>query len=231
MRRHVQEVAHRQHAALVRRLGAQLEHDADHGLRPERDGDERARREPALELGRDDVVEGAAEGAGAHEREDGGVAHATPPSSRRRGSALEAGGGAQRCGLVGALPREVVVVAAEVAVGGGLLVDRTPQVEIAQDRRRAQVEVLADEPLDDGRCRPSRCPRSRPSRRPGAPRRWRRRPGARSARRGRRRRRSWRRSGPRRRRSGRPCSGPCPRRRRRRAERRRRRCRRRSCGR
>ena len=61
-----------------------------------------------------------------------------------RGSTVaEAGGGAERVGLVGALPREVVVVAAEVAVRGGLRVDRPAQVEVAQDRGRAQVEVLA----------------------------------------------------------------------------------------
>ena len=55
---------------------------------------------------------------------------------------------AQRLGLVDALPREVVVVAAEVAVGRGLRVDRAAQVEVAQDRRRAEVEVLAHERLD-----------------------------------------------------------------------------------
>ena len=54
-----------------------------------------------------------------------------------------AGGLAERVGLVGALPREVVVVAAEVAVRRGLRVDRATQVEVAQDRRRAEVEVLA----------------------------------------------------------------------------------------
>src|SRR3954449_7378485 len=71
-----------------------------------------------------------------------------PPwrSLRRRGG--EACGGAQRGGLVGALPREVVVVAPEVAVGGCLAVDRPAEVEVAQDRRRTQVEVLLDERLD-----------------------------------------------------------------------------------
>ena len=43
---------------------------------------------------------------------------------------------------------EVVVVAAEVAVRGGLRVDRAPQVEVAQDRGRTQVEVLLDQLLD-----------------------------------------------------------------------------------
>ena len=41
-----------------------------------------------------------------------------------------------------------MVVAAEVAVRGGLGVDRAAQVEVAQDRGRAQVEVLAHELLD-----------------------------------------------------------------------------------
>ena len=51
-------------------------------------------------------------------------------------------------GLVDPLPREVAVVAAEVAVRRRLREDRPPQVEVAQDRRRAQVEVLAHELLD-----------------------------------------------------------------------------------
>src|SRR5581483_3663950 len=55
---------------------------------------------------------------------------------------------AQRVGLVGALPREVAVFAAEVAVRRGVRVDRPPQVEVAEDRRRPQVEVLAHERLD-----------------------------------------------------------------------------------
>ena len=63
-------------------------------------------------------------------------------------AAGEAGGLAERIGLVGALPREVVVVAAEVAVGGGLRVDRAAQVEVADDRGRPEVEVVADELLD-----------------------------------------------------------------------------------
>ena len=64
-----------------------------------------------------------------------------PPDAGRRalklgGGGLEAGGGAQRVGPVGALPGEVVVLAAEVAVGGGLLEDRPVQVEVAGGRRR-----------------------------------------------------------------------------------------------
>ena len=41
-----------------------------------------------------------------------------------------------------------MVVTAEVAVCRGLRVDRTTQVEVAQDRRGAQVEVLGDQLLD-----------------------------------------------------------------------------------
>ena len=41
-----------------------------------------------------------------------------------------------------------MVVAAEVAVRGGLRVDRAAEVEVAQDRGRPEVEVLADELLD-----------------------------------------------------------------------------------
>src|SRR5579859_2880644 len=66
------------------------------------------------------------------------------------GGLREPGRSAERVGLVGPLPREVAVVAAEVPVRRGLRVDRAAQVEIAQDRGRAQVEVLADE-VDDVR--------------------------------------------------------------------------------
>src|SRR5690606_33571988 len=47
-----------------------------------------------------------------------------------------AGVGAQRVGLVGALPGEVGVVASEMAVGRGLLVDRAQQVEHLHDALR-----------------------------------------------------------------------------------------------
>ena len=46
---------------------------------------------------------------------------------------------------VGLLPRQVEVRAAEVAIGCDLLVDRTPKVQTADDRRRAQVKALADQ--------------------------------------------------------------------------------------
>jgi hypothetical protein len=47
-----------------------------------------------------------------------------------------------QCGsLVDRFPAEFRLVAAEVAVGGGLLVDRAQQVEHLHDALRAQVEV------------------------------------------------------------------------------------------
>src|SRR5919198_858755 len=67
-----------------------------------------------------------------------------------RRARAEARGLAQRLGLVGALPREVVVLAAEVAVGGGLLVDRAVKLEVLPERTRAQVEVPLDQGLDLG---------------------------------------------------------------------------------
>ena len=49
----------------------------------------------------------------------------------------------QRRGLVRALPRELRLIAPEVAVRSGLLVDRAQQIEHLDDAFRAQVEVLA----------------------------------------------------------------------------------------
>src|SRR5260221_11603082 len=66
------------------------------------------------------------------------------------GGVAEACRDAKRLGLVRPLPREVAVVAAEVPVRSGLHVDRTAEIEIAQDRGRAQVEVLVHERLDLG---------------------------------------------------------------------------------
>src|SRR5262249_37173832 len=60
----------------------------------------------------------------------------------------QACGLAQERGLVGALPGEVVVLAAEVAVGGGLLVDRAVELQRLAEGAGAQVEVLVDELLD-----------------------------------------------------------------------------------
>src|SRR4029453_6699415 len=45
----------------------------------------------------------------------------------------------------GVLPGELGLGAAEVAVGGGPLVDRPAEVEVADDRRRAQVEELGQQ--------------------------------------------------------------------------------------
>ena len=140
------------------------------------------------------------------------------------GALAEPGGLAQGVGLAGLLPGEVVVLAAEVAVGGGLLVDRPVQVQLLAEGARTQVEVLVDQLGDAWPSTPSRCRRSRPSPTPGAPRRWRRPPAPRSGRPGRRPPRSWPPSGRRTRRSGPPSTGPCRRRRRRRGGRRRRRC-------
>ena len=74
----------------------------------------------------------------------------------------QAGRGPERLGLVGPLPREVAVVAAEVAVRRGLRVDRPHEVEVADDRAGPEVEVLADELLDPRR---AGSPRSRSTRR------------------------------------------------------------------
>ena len=136
--------------------------------------------------------------------------------SRRGSERTESCRLAQDVGLVRRLPREVVVLAAEVAVGGGLLVDRPVQPQVLAERARAQVEVLVDQRLDPARGRPSRSRTSRPSPTPGARRRSRTRPGPRRGRPGPRRRRSSPRGAPRTPRCGRPSTGPCPRTRRRR---------------
>ena len=132
---------------------------------------------------------------------------------------------------VGALPGEAVldavgVGAAEVAVGRGRLVDRAQQVEVVDDRGRAQVEDLGDRALDlvDGHA--SRCRTSRRTGRPAGPCRWRRRPAPRSGGRGPAATTFLATQRMRRRPSGRPCSGPCRRTRRRRGGPCRRRCRR-----
>ena len=122
---------------------------------------------------------------------------------------LEAGGLAQLGGVVGALPGELRLGAAEVAAVA-VAVDRPAQVEVLDDPARREREVLADQALDlavgngagavgvdvdadrlgdaDG-VGELDLARGRP---------------------GRRRRCSWRRSGPCRRPSGRPSSGSLP---------------------
>ena len=53
-------------------------------------------------------------------------------------------GGAELRHTVGALPGEVRVLTAEVTVGGSFLVNGTAQVQVADDRTRAQVEHALD---------------------------------------------------------------------------------------
>src|SRR3954453_21885598 len=51
----------------------------------------------------------------------------------------------ERRNLVGVLPGELRLVAAEVAVGRGLAIDRAQQVERMDDAFRPQVEMFLDE--------------------------------------------------------------------------------------
>src|SRR2546423_13033284 len=75
------------------------------------------------------------------------------------GRGAQAGGRAQGVGAVGALPGEVGVVAAEVAVRGGLLVDGAVQGELLAERAGAEVEVLGDELGDAAAADPLRAER------------------------------------------------------------------------
>src|SRR5689334_18951609 len=62
--------------------------------------------------------------------------------------AVDPGGLRQRRGPVGPLPREAAVrarLAAEVAVAGGLLVDRAEQVQVLDDPARGERERLTDQ--------------------------------------------------------------------------------------
>src|SRR5207237_8730671 len=61
---------------------------------------------------------------------------------------LKAEGALDVVELGGALPGELLLGAPEVAVGSRALVDRLAQVEVADDRRRAQVEDLLDGAAD-----------------------------------------------------------------------------------
>src|ERR1700685_219786 len=71
---------------------------------------------------------------------------AVPPEGGRARSV--AGGCLQRVGPVGALPGEVRLLAAEVAVGRGLRVDGAKQVQVPDDRGGPQVEHLEYRVLD-----------------------------------------------------------------------------------
>src|SRR5215831_16256031 len=87
----------------------------------------------------------------------GGASGSEPPpvrSNLERGGLLRAlavagggevllGGGLEGLGLVGLLPRELGVLAAEVTVGGRLLVDGAQEVELLDERAGAAVEVGA----------------------------------------------------------------------------------------
>src|SRR5919199_6737234 len=61
---------------------------------------------------------------------------------------LDTGFGGEQVGFVRLLPGEVEIRATEVAVGGGLLVDRPAQLQLTNDLERTQIEVPVDELLD-----------------------------------------------------------------------------------
>src|SRR5712691_12761924 len=69
-------------------------------------------------------------------------------SGGARGRSLEAGGGAEGIGAVGPFPGELGLAAAEMAVGGGLLIDGAEEVQVLDDRRRLEAEGLAHGALD-----------------------------------------------------------------------------------
>src|SRR5215472_9128109 len=71
-----------------------------------------------------------------------------PAAGGAKAWGLRASGGAELRGAVGALPGEVRLGAAEVAVGRRLGVDRAEQVEAGDDGARPQVEDLRDSVLD-----------------------------------------------------------------------------------
>ena len=137
-------------------------------------------------------------------------------------------GAPQRVDHVGLLPRKEPILrrAAEMAVGGGGLVDRPLQVERLDDPGGPEIEQLAQRRRQLLVRAPRRCRKCRSESRPARPRRSRTRPGFRTWSRGPPRPRSWPRGAPCSRPSDRPCSGPCPRMRRRHDVRSRRRCRR-----
>ena len=102
----------------------------------------------------EDVVAQGRRGTGACTRRALGSARrrsARPSAARSRSVALRRRLGSSPAASRSASARSVRsqvksrVLAAEVAVGGGLLEDRPVQVEVPAERRRAQVEVLVDQ--------------------------------------------------------------------------------------
>ena len=76
--------------------------------------------------------------------------------ARRRASA------ARRFGLIGTFPGEFRLLAAEVAVGGGLLVDRPREVEHLAQAVRRQIEIAAYQRRSVPRATARWCRTSRP---------------------------------------------------------------------
>src|SRR5438105_9267244 len=72
-----------------------------------------------------------------------------PTWSARNGGFMDTSGFLRRLfkceRLVGCFPGELGLLAAEVAVGGGLLVDRAQEIEHLDDASRPQIEVLGHE--------------------------------------------------------------------------------------
>ena len=198
-------------SAVGLRLDVVRDDPAPHPATGQRHAHERADGDRGGHRLGNEIVEGAIQSAG-RPGEPGTPDPSDATSHRftcRERSGERFGGLAEAVGVVGALPGEVGVRAAEVPVRRGLLVDRPAQVEPLDDRRRAQVEVLLDEARELERVDLARCRRSRPSPTPGGQRRSRTRPAPRTASRRRTPRRSWPRDAPRTPRSGRPSSGPC----------------------
>src|SRR5262245_52474329 len=69
-------------------------------------------------------------------------------TGRAPASRLHAGRALEGRGLVGALPRELRLAAAEMTEGGGLSVDRPAQIELLHDSARRQLEVIANDLRD-----------------------------------------------------------------------------------
>ncbi len=66
-------------------------------------------------------------------------------SSERSDGRGDAGGLAEGLGVLGPLPGELGLGAAEVATAGGLAVDRPAEVEVLDDPGRGERERLADQ--------------------------------------------------------------------------------------